>query len=163
MRTLTALLLLFAANLAFADGAKLTVPKNALWQKECSSCHIAYPPQLLTADNWQTMMGQLDKHFGSNAELNAADKHAITEFLKSQAGKSTKFNARTLRISDTLWFKREHDEISSRVWSAPAVKSPANCTACHITAVRGDWSERGIKMPAGYREHEEYEHDHDDD
>lgn len=151
VKCLAALAFIFGSSMACADGGKLSVPNNPKWKEECGSCHIAYPPQLLTAENWQSLMGGLDKHFGANATLDAKDNKAILDFLQRNAGSGDKRSASSLRISDTSWFKREHREVSSNAWSNPAVKSRSNCTACHVNAERGDWSEHGIRMPGGMR------------
>ena len=146
-----ALALVMGSSLANADGGKLSAPNNPKWKEECGSCHIAYPPQLLTAENWQSVMAGLDKHFGANAMLDAKDNKGILDFLQRNAGSGNKHSAPNLRISDTSWFTREHREVSSNIWGDPAVKSRSNCTACHVNAGRGDWSERGIRMPGGKR------------
>lgn len=155
-----AMALFFVLGSAAAHADRLSVPDNPKWKSECGSCHIAYPPQLLTAGDWQKLMGGLDKHFGANAVLDANDNKEILDFLQRYSGSGGKRSAPSLRISDTPWFNREHREFSARAWSDPAVKSRSNCTACHINAERGDWSERGIRMPAGLRG--EYG-EHDDD
>jgi len=122
---------------------------NAKFQQECSTCHIAYAPRLLPAESWRKVMAGLDKHFGSDASITPQENKEITDFLVSNA--SNRWNAPTapLRISETAWFKREHDshEISPEVWKNPKVKSPANCAACHPDAERGDFNEHGIKIP----------------
>jgi len=41
----------------------------------------------------------------------------------------------------------EHGEVPSAVWRSPAVKSAANCAACHTGAEKGDFRERGIRIP----------------
>ncbi len=152
MKWLATLVLIVGSTVAHADeGKKFSVPENPKWKAECGSCHIAYPPQLLTKDNWQQLMGGLDKHFGSNAALDAGDSREILDFLQRYAGTGGKNSASSLRISDTPWFTREHREVSKNTWSDPAVKSRSNCTACHINGERGDWSERGIRMPGGQR------------
>ena len=151
MKLLSAFILIFVSTMAYADGSKLSVPDNPKWKTECGSCHIAYPPQLLTGADWQRMMGGLDKHFGANAALDAKENKEILDFLQRYAGSGDKRSASSLRISDTPWFTREHRKVSGNTWSDPAVKSRSNCTACHINAERGDWSERGIRMPGGQR------------
>ncbi len=138
---------------AYAD--RLGVPDNPKWKEECGSCHIAYPPQLLTAADWQRLMGSLDNHFGDNASIDAKSNQEILAFLKRHAGSGSRYSASSLRISNTPWFTRAHHEVPSRAWSDPAVKSRANCTACHVNAQRGDWSERGILLPPGVREQED--------
>ena len=122
---------------------------NARFQQECSTCHIAYAPGLLPAESWRKMMAGLDKHFGSDASLDAPDNKEITAFLVNNASNRWSASAAPLRISETAWFKRKHDshEIDPAVWKNPQVKSPANCAACHPQAERGDFSERNIKIP----------------
>ncbi len=149
MKLFSAFILVFVSTVAYADGGKLSVPDNPKWKTECGSCHIAYPPQLLTGGDWQRLMGGLDKHFGANAVLDAKDSQEILALLQRYAGTGGRNSASSLRISDTPRFTREHREISSNTWSNPAVKSRSNCTACHINAERGDWSERGVRVPGG--------------
>ena len=152
LKFLPALVYIFCSSIAYADGGTLSVPGNPKWKEECGSCHIAYPPQLLTASSWQRLMGGLDKHFGVNATMpDARDSKDILDFLQRNAGSGGRFTASSLRISDTPWFSREHREVSNRTWSNPAIKSRSNCTSCHVNAERGDWSERGIHMPGGQR------------
>jgi hypothetical protein len=151
MKTLIAIISLALSSAALADSHKLAVPGNPLWQTECGSCHMAYPPQLLTAANWRQMMKGLDRHFGANATLDAKENTEILTFLERYAARDQRHSANTLRISDTAWFQREHREVSTATWSHAKVKSRANCTACHVTAERGDWSEHSIRMPDGRR------------
>jgi len=122
---------------------------NARFQQECSSCHIAYAPGLLPAESWRKMMAGLDKHFGSDASLDAGDNKEITAFLVNNASNRWSAPTAPLRISEAAWFKREHSEreINPAVWKNPQVKSPANCAACHTQAERGDFSERNIRIP----------------
>lgn len=162
MKRLALLVALLGASLAHAHGVKLSVPQNAKWKEECGSCHLAYPPQLLTADDWQRLMQRLDKHFGENAALDPVDARDILAFLRRYAGAGERHSAPSLRISDTPWFRREHDEISAKAWADPRIKTPANCGACHVNAGRDDWSEHGIRMPAGLRREEGEEEDDDD-
>lgn len=151
MKSFIAILLIAVSSSALADSHKLAVPANPQWQTECGSCHMAYPPQLLTAENWRQMMKGLDRHFGANATLDAKENAEILAFLERYAARNRKYSANTLRISDTAWFQRKHREVSNSDWSHAKVKSRANCTACHVTAERGDWSERSIRMPDGRR------------
>lgn len=147
MKWFTVFILVFASTMAHADGGRLSVPANPKWKEECGSCHIAYPPQLLTGENWQRLMAGLDKHYGANAALNPKDNKEILDFLQRYAGSGDKRSAVSSRISDTPWFNREHRKVSNKIWTE--VKSRSNCTACHVNAERGDWSEHGIRMPGG--------------
>jgi hypothetical protein len=151
MKTFIAILLGALSSSALADSHQLAVPSNPLWKAECGSCHMAYPPQLLTAANWRQMMKGLDRHFGANATLDAKENAEILVFLERHAARGQRNSSNTLRITDTAWFQREHREVSNSLWAHAKIKSRANCTACHVTAERGDWSERSIRLPDGQR------------
>lgn len=143
-------LLLFASGLTSANaGEHVYNANNAKWKTECSACHLAYPPQLLPAESWRGMMTQLDKHFGADASLDAKTATEIRAFLEVNAGGNKREAAGKppLRITETRWFKKEHDEVPARVWSSAAVKQPGNCAACHTQAERGDFSERSLRIP----------------
>jgi cytochrome c553 len=133
---------------AMASG-RLSAPVNDRWRAECGSCHIAYPPQLLPAQAWRQLMSQLDRHFGTDASIDPAAAGQIGLFLERHAGSGGQAPgaANILRITETAWFLDEHDEVPQASWKSPAVKSAANCAACHTAAGRGDFHERNIRIP----------------
>ncbi len=141
--------LLAATQSAHADDHNVRVPHNALWETECGACHVPFPPQLLTADNWQAVMDGLARHFGSNAELDAKERKAITGFLVANAGIQTRHHSASLRITETAWFKREHRSISPKEWVHPDVKIPSNCKACHNAVGHTSWAERDLRRTGG--------------
>jgi len=134
------------AHEAMADGQRLSAD-NARWKAECGSCHLAYPPQLLSAPAWRRIMAGLDRHFGADASLDPAAAAEIRAFLESNAGGDRRARAHSLRITDSAWFRHEHDEVPAAAWRRPSVTSAANCAACHRAAERGDFSERNIRIP----------------
>lgn len=131
------------------DKGKAPMVSNAKWVSECGACHVAYPPRFLPAESWRAIMTGLDKHFGSNASLDAADVNEITAFLEKNAGTTMHevSGKPTLRITETRSFKSEHREVAAYVWKLPKVKSPANCGACHTKAESGDFSEHNVRIP----------------
>jgi hypothetical protein len=139
------------------DEGRQPAVSNAKWVSECGACHVAYPARYLPAESWRAVMSGLDKHFGSNASLDAASVSEITAFLEKNAdtrkkshetpGKNETMAKPLLRITETRWFKSEHQEVAEHTWKNPKVKSPANCGACHTKADSGDFSERGVKVP----------------
>jgi nitrate/TMAO reductase-like tetraheme cytochrome c subunit len=145
--------LLLATMTLPAHADNYAVPKNATFTEECTSCHMAFPPQMLHADSWRAMMGGLSKHFGSDASLDEKRRTAITDFLVTNAGGRKTGDTRDasgkplLRISETTRFEKEHREISAATWQRASIKSPANCTACHAQAAAGDYNERSIRIP----------------
>ena len=130
-------------------GSRLTAT-NATFQTECSACHMAYPPSMLPAASWKEMMGTLDKHFDTDASLDAATVAEILPFLEENAGRSRKADSAekpVLRITETGWFKHEHDEISPATWKRESIKSASNCMACHTSADKGNFDEDNVRIP----------------
>jgi nitrate/TMAO reductase-like tetraheme cytochrome c subunit len=137
-----------AAHEAMAEG-RIAAPPNARWSAECGSCHVAYPAPLLSAQGWHRIMSQLDRHFGTDASLEPAAAAEIGAYLERYSGSSRRTAASpdSMRITETAWFTHEHHEVPSRVWQSAAVKSAANCAACHTGAGNGDFRERNIRIP----------------
>jgi hypothetical protein len=134
-----------AVDTAHAQSHRYPVD-NAAYRAECGSCHVAYPPALLGADAWRAIMQGLNRHFGSDASVSDDKRVEIATYLAGASG-GKRSTATTLRITETQWFRREHAEVTAATWKLPAVKSAANCEACHVQANEGDFSERNIRMP----------------
>lgn len=134
------------------SAAKIGFPADApkAYEAECASCHIAYPPGLLGQKSWQNIMSGLDKHFGTDASLDLKEQTEITQWLLKNAATKEKYSALAPenRITKTSWFIRKHDEVRSDVWKRAGVKSPANCSACHADAAKGDFNEDRVRIPA---------------
>ena len=144
-----AVLMLAGQPPVLADGERFDVG-NKTYREECGSCHVAYPPQLLPTASWKEMMASLDRHFGSDASLEPRQAREILDFLVAHAGKRNEITPQgrpVQRITETTWFRHEHDEVPARVWKNPAVKTPANCGACHRKAEAGDYGERSLRLP----------------
>ena len=136
---------LFTSAAVLADDLPAT-PNHPAWRSECGSCHVAYPPALLTASGWRMVMAGLDKHFGSDASLDDKTRKDIARFLESHAAASPRHAAKEGRITGTAWFRQEHGEVPGQVWRT-GVKSPAQCEACHSGAMNGRFGEGEIRMP----------------
>ncbi len=135
-----------------AFAAKMPIPSDMpkSYEAECASCHMAYPPGLLGDKSWQNIMSGLNKHFGTDASLDAKDQKEISVWLQNNAATKQKYNvvAPENRITKTSWFIRKHDEIKADVWKRAGVTGPADGGACHITAAGGMFSEKSISIPA---------------
>ena len=142
----------FAASTgAIASGPKLPAAASPAWKSECGSCHVAYPPGLLPAASWRAVMAGLDRHFDTDATIDAPTATAIEAFLVANAGRDRSPSPTAepvLRITETRWFRHEHDDVTPVTFRSPAVKSAANCGACHLNADSGRFSEREIRIPA---------------
>lgn len=131
------------------DNYRLQINKLPTYQQECSSCHLAYPPSLLPATSWSRIMNNLENHFGTDASLDAATVIEISNWLEVNAGghKAAKTEPNEDRITQSHWFKKEHDDIEQKVWLRPSIKSAANCAACHTRAEQGDFDDDFVRIP----------------
>lgn len=151
---------IFTAAAALAAGA-LAAPAQAgddgrravrllpLYQQECGSCHAPYPPRLLPAASWQRVMGGLGRHYGTDASLEPGTARQLSAWLAANAGSGKRAREAPPedRITRARWFVREHDEVPPARWQAAAIRSPANCGACHTGADQGDFDEHRIRIP----------------
>lgn len=120
---------------------------HATMQAECGSCHVAYPAKLLPRTAWRQVLGNLDRHYGVDASLDDASLAAVARQLAATTGAPAPTTAALPRITTAAWFRDEHDEVSAATWRRPAVKSAANCDACHPRAARGDFDEDSVSLP----------------
>ncbi len=131
---------------------------NAKFKAECTSCHMAYPPGLLPARSWTQMMNTLDKHFGEDASIDEATKKEVLEYLLKYSSdhaysrRGTKIlatigNNAPMRITETPYFIRKHDEIADSTFKRKAIGSKSNCLACHSGAESGYFEEDNVRIP----------------
>ena len=149
MKPLVLPLLLGLALPAFADRMPLPTNTPASYKAECTSCHMAFQPALLTAGDWRKTMNGLKDHFGTDATVDMPKQQEITSFLERNAGDVSKLGSagEPPRITQTARFIRKHREIPAKYWKDPRIKSAANCEACHRGAAEGNYSERDILIP----------------
>ena len=147
--------LLAGACIAPAWADSNVQPRQALplYQQECAACHMAYQPGFLPAKSWVRIMGGLDKHYGSDASLDAATVQQISRWLQLEAGtyKRVAEAPPEDRITRSSWFVSKHRKLDPQVWKHASVKSAANCAACHTGADQGNFDDDAVKLPAGVR------------
>ncbi len=131
------------------DQRERPVPLLRAFAEECGACHVAYAPGLLPAASWRRQMERLQSHYGSDASLEPALALTLSAWLQAYAGtgKRAREQPPDDRITRSAWFVHAHDELPAATWKLPAVKSPAQCSACHTRAEQGDFSERHVRLP----------------
>jgi mono/diheme cytochrome c family protein len=152
-RRLAAAVLCLTALGAAHAGERTLLPRDmpTAYTQECAACHTAYPPGLLPARSWQRVMNGLDKHYGTDASLDAAAVQQIGSWLQANAGtyKRVAEEPPQDRMTRSAWFERKHRRIDAAVWKHASVKSAANCAACHTGADRGQYDDDNLRFPAG--------------
>lgn len=141
------------------DGRELNqaIPQNAEYSAECGSCHMAYPANLLPADKWQAITGNLNNHFGDNASLTPEATARIEQYLTQHAAQNGKVmkNSKPLiagmgpqKITEQAFFISKHDQIPRHmVQDNPKVGSFSQCSNCHNLAEKGIFDEDTVNIP----------------
>lgn len=143
------------------EGYRAKNAGNPTYIEECGACHIAYPAQLLPKAAWQTLLADLNNHFGEDASIDAALKDELSAYLSTHAsdsanaGKFRKFtrgidvNNPPIQITELKYFERKHDEIHHQkmVINNPDVGSFSQCQACHEKAEQGIFDEDTVVIP----------------
>ncbi len=136
-----------AARAEYYAGFPADMP--AIYRSECGSCHVAFPPGLLSSswgllsgDGWRRVMNDLPGHFGDKVELEDAARREITDFLLRYAADSRRFDARgdAPRLTSTTWFMRMHGAVRPFA-DDPRIGSIANCGVCHPSAEMGRYEQ----------------------
>ena len=134
---------------ARADERAVRPPHLPAYTQECASCHVAYPPGMLPAASWQRLMGNLSRHFGTDASLDVPTQAALTVWLTANAGTGSRVREAPPddRLTRSAWFVRKHREVRPDVWKRAAIGSASRCDACHADALKGDFDEHAVRIP----------------
>ncbi len=151
---------LFYAACADDDGGKGYLPPvdNATYKETCGACHFTYQPGLLPSGSWEKILAALGDHHGASLDISPESKALIGEYLTTNAAEhsSAKRSAKILkslkgqtplRITETPYIRKKHDDIKPEVFKRESIGSRSNCPACHTTAKDGIYKERFVKIP----------------
>lgn len=141
---------LFSAGAFWVYGIFSNIPpqiKNETYQKECASCHFAYPADLYGQKSWQNIMENLDKHYGDSAELDTKSNKEIISYLanSAQSPKSVaifggfEIDGISASIAQNERFKRAHRHL-------PKGSVKPSCNNCHTDAVSGTFRLANIRV-----------------
>ncbi len=134
-----AMALALLASSSFAAGAFRS--RDKVTAKECGACHMDYSASLLPARSWQTILDNLQDHFGENASLPEPTRLKILAYYTKAAGdggKGDKWYMRGVRAADTPpritkmpFWRGIHGGFSVASFTRPNVRKPGNCSGCH--------------------------------
>jgi cytochrome c553 len=164
-RLLAVLLAALAIGQPMAVKQSIAAPKtfplvsNAGYLKECGSCHMAYPPELLPARSWTKILGSLQDHFGDSAQLDDATQQRIHDYLVANSAdkaqneesfavmKSLRPGETPLRITGTPYIAGLHAAVLDPLWEGnPRPKTLAECGVCHHLAQTGNFTMRQFSV-----------------
>lgn len=149
--------LYFTGSMETKQPSNMVIP--VIYKKECGSCHMAFPPNVLPAKSWQVMMANLQDHFGDDATIDDSSNREIEAFLVKNAAEhsleeaSLKFvrsiskDNPPLRITDIPYWKEKHKLISQATYQRGTIKSRINCVACHKWSEYGSFEDSDIRIP----------------
>jgi hypothetical protein len=132
---------------------------NTIYEKECGSCHFAYPAGLLPSSSWNKMMSNLDKHFGDDATVDKETFQTLVDYLNKNGAEKSMNYKRSRKIIENLngnipdsiskmpYMKRKHEDIKEHLITQKEVKGMFNCTACHQNAKKGIFSDDDVNIP----------------
>ncbi|WP_416829245.1 hypothetical protein, partial [Helicobacter ganmani] len=91
---------------AYAEGRKgpeVKAVDNALYKKECASCHFGYQPGLLPSTSWQWVMDNLAQHYDTDASLESKEDIAqITQYLLDNASEKAMQYRRSAKLTKSM-------------------------------------------------------------
>jgi nitrate/TMAO reductase-like tetraheme cytochrome c subunit len=136
-------------SLAMADSSLMPAKVLPAYKNECASCHMAYPPAMLSKPAWQRVMGKLDKHYGTDASIDVATERQIGAWLQTYGGTYKRAEATSFedRLTTTQWFEKKHRRIDKAVWTRKSVNGKSQCQACHQGAEKGDFEDDRVRIP----------------
>ncbi|MGJ0300799.1 diheme cytochrome c [Aliarcobacter cryaerophilus] len=154
-------LLSLATCCLFAGKMDVTIKPvdNTIYEKECGSCHFAYPAGLLPSSSWNKMMSNLDKHFGDDATVDEETFQTLVSYLNENSAEKSMNYKRSRKIVENLngnipdsiskmpYMKKKHEDIKEHLITQKEVKGMFNCTACHQNAKKGVFSDDDVNIP----------------
>ncbi len=138
-------------------GAELA--QNALWQEACGECHLAYHPSLLPARSWKKMLAEQENHFEEDLALDAETTSELNHFQNQNSAEKRQTEASwqllrsipetesPLRITEIVYWKEQHIEISDSIWKNEKINGRWNCEKCHFDAEQGTFEDAAIRLP----------------
>lgn len=136
-RALLAASLASAALAALADGGRrLPVNSPKACTQESAACHTAYPPGLLPKAPRGRLMGGLDKHFGTDASLDATTLQQLSGWLLANAGTYKRVSEAPPedRITRSAWFECKHRQIEPAARRTPPSACSMRCLRSALSA-----------------------------
>lgn len=101
-----------------------------LYLKNCATCHIAVPPQVLPSETWRNLI-QDQSHYGTELEpLREPSRSLIWSYLRYASRQKSNREERTpYRVDKSQYFRALHPRVE-----LPRPTSLDTCLSCHPAA-----------------------------
>ncbi|NDR58849.1 cytochrome b/b6 domain-containing protein [Aliiruegeria sabulilitoris] len=130
---------------------------DASFVDECSACHLAYHPSLLTGAEWRALMAGLEDHYGEDASLDAETTARITDWLVAHDAATAQtrparmfagtLGTSAVSMTESRAWNHLHQDVREEIFLRAPVYSKSNCSACHSDAETGWFSPFHIQIP----------------
>ena len=148
------LMALCLSSVSFTQAqVSVPIPPFTPYTQQCTVCHNAYPPGMLSAMAWQKLMADMPSHFSGSVMVNVDTQTEISDWLQKNAGSfgpAATQDPPQHRITQSDWWQKIHrnsKKIPAVFWKTPMRLSASNCIACHAQAVVGEFNSKTAKAP----------------
>ena len=137
---------------------RMSVAANDTYKMSCGSCHFAYQPGLLPSRSWVKIIDEPGAHPGGALSLDEKRKAEVKNYLVQNGAENSHSRLSKkimdsigsdtpVRISEIPYIKNKHREITQEVFARKAIRSRANCIACHKSAETGLYDDHDVVIP----------------
>lgn len=106
-----------------------------LYLKNCGSCHIALPPQVMPSETWRQLLLDLDQHYGQKLEsIFSPSLLMMWNYLRDFSRPLKEEEAIPYRVKESRYFKALHPRVDF-----PEPARLTTCVSCHPGASEYDY------------------------
>ena len=147
-------------NAAKYDKGGFAPVNDALYAKECGSCHFTYMPGMLPERSWRKLMSTGNQHFGESLSLAPDVAQHIEAYLAANAADHSPY-----RGSEVILYGLSKDAVPTRITMLPLMRQRhvvvrklmadtntsfkvlSNCETCHENTSTGSFAYDQIVVP----------------
>ena len=106
-----------------------------LYVENCSSCHIALPPEVLPTETWREILEKPEKHYGTTTpQILGPERLLVWKYLRSFSRALATDEPKPTYVEQSRYFKALHPQIN-----LPKPVKVQNCVSCHPGVSKFDY------------------------
>jgi hypothetical protein len=103
-----------------------------LYLENCTSCHVALPPEVLPSETWRRLLLEPEQHYGQKLQpIIGPSLVLMWNYLGTYSRPEKPDEKLPYRVAESRYFKALHPRVE---FSGPA--RPASCVSCHPAAAQ---------------------------